>query len=129
MFGGIIASMGQEFRYSLRLLARSPGFAFVTVLIFALGIGVNTAIFSILNALVIRELPVWQPEGLVQLSGLYRNGSKVPFSFPMFQELSHGQQVLPAYLGGAASPPSTWKLMGLYSRVMCAPSPLIIFPN
>ncbi len=99
MFGGIIASMGQEFRYSLRLLARSPGFAFVTVLIFALGIGVNTAIFSILNALVIRELPVWQPEGLVQLSGLYRNGSKVPFSFPMFQELSHGQQVFAGLFG------------------------------
>ncbi len=88
-----------DVRSGLRVFARSPGFAAVTVITLALGIGANTAVFSIISALVLRELPVRQPERLVQLSGIYRNGSKVPFSFPMFQEMERGQAVFSDLFG------------------------------
>jgi predicted permease len=83
----------QDVRYGLRLIRRSPGFAAVTVMILALGIGANTAIFSALNALFLRSLPVRQPDRLVELAPIYRNGSQVPFSYPTFQLLQQNQRV------------------------------------
>src|SRR5262249_10721962 len=79
--------------YSLRLIKRSPGFATITVATLALGIGANTAIFSILDALVLRSLPVWQPNRLLEVAPIYRNGSKVPLSAPLFQYLKENQRV------------------------------------
>jgi putative ABC transport system permease protein len=57
----------QDVRYSLRLLARTPGFAAVAVLTLALGIGANTAIFTVVNALLIRPLPYPHAERLVMV--------------------------------------------------------------
>ena len=62
-------------------------------------IGANTAIFSILDALLFRDLPVPQPQELVELSPIYRNGGRVPFSFPMFQELDRSQRVFSGLYG------------------------------
>jgi putative ABC transport system permease protein len=59
----------QDVRYSVRILWRSPAFALVAVLSLALGIGANTAIFSIVNSLLLRSLPVRAPEQLVILEG------------------------------------------------------------
>ena len=59
----------QDVRYSIRILLRSPAFAAVAVLSLALGIGANTAIFSIVNSLLLRSLPVRAPEQLVILEG------------------------------------------------------------
>src|SRR6266511_3661048 len=50
-----------------RLLQRNPGFAAVAILSLALGVGANTAIFQLLDALRIRTLPVWHPESLVEI--------------------------------------------------------------
>jgi hypothetical protein len=63
----LLADLTADLRHGLRLLRLNPGFATVAVLSLALGVGANTAIFELLDAVRLRTLPIRQPEGLAQV--------------------------------------------------------------
>jgi predicted permease len=85
-------------RHTFRVLRKNPSFTVVAVLSLALGIGANTAIFTLINALLLRKLPVRQPDRLVEVS-LVRLDSKFPFSYQMFREIERGQRVFSGLIG------------------------------
>jgi hypothetical protein len=66
-------SLLPSLRYTIRLLLRSPGFTITCVLILGFGIGLNAAIFSLINAVILKPLPYPNPERLVRVSQPYQN--------------------------------------------------------
>lgn len=81
----------QDLRYGVRALLKSPGFAVTAVLTIALGIGAITTIFALVNALLLRPLPVAEPGRLVQVEELRRGGDRSStYSHPRYAELRDG---------------------------------------
>ena len=86
----------REMRHGLRLLTRSPGFAAVAVLTLALGIGASTAIFSVVDAVLLRALPYPRPHELVRVWEQAPNGHRMNLSDPNFDDLRAQNDTLAA---------------------------------
>src|SRR5438874_10999235 len=85
---GAMAMLWQDISYGIRMLRDSPRFATIAVLTLALGIGANTAIFSLVDVVLIRPLPITKPSEVVRLaSGRTKGEARVGFvSFPSYLE-------------------------------------------
>jgi predicted permease len=109
----MIDSLSRDIRAALRGLRKSPGFALMAITTLALGIGANTAIFSVINAAFFAPYRVKDPEHLVRLVGqdLKRNILQLGFSVPKY-ELIRDQQTSFAAVGAATQLPQTLLLNG-----------------
>jgi predicted permease len=93
---GWLDDLGKDIRYGLRMLRKNPGFTAVAVITLALGIGANTAIFTLVNAVMIKTLPVANPGQLYRLgdnnnccvmTGTQNGGSFVLYPYPLYEDL------------------------------------------
>ena len=96
-----MSHLWQDVRYGIRMLASKPGFSVAAVLVLALGIGSNSAVFSLINAFLLKPLHVQKPEELV---GLYSRDSKHPsayraFSYPNYLDIRDHNQAFAGLAG------------------------------
>src|SRR5688572_1563917 len=106
-----------DVRYSVRVLIKNPGFTAMAVLSLALGIGANTAIFSLLDAVLLKTLPVQQPEQLVLfgkgqnmgMTNSFPDTSWDLFSYPFYRQV---QQRTDVFSGVAGLLSITWTVHG-----------------
>lgn len=107
----VASSVVQDLRYALRQFRRAPGFAVTATVTLALGVGVNTAIFSLLDQALLRSLPVHRPQELVVLQGTgkaweghsstYGGDTEAYFSVPMYRDLRDSNHVFSGLLATA----------------------------
>jgi len=95
----------QDLRYGLRVLAKSPGFMVVAVLSLALGIGANTAIFSVVHAVLLRPLPYADPERLVHLweTSARQDFGRMEASYPNYLDWRDGSRAFTDLAGYAGA--------------------------
>jgi hypothetical protein len=105
----MIESGAKDLRYGLRQLRQSPSFTVIAVLSLALGVGANTAMFQLIDAVRLRLLPVWHPKQLVSIDfppGSARSGwfstRSARFTFAQWQQIRERQQAFTGVLAWSA---------------------------
>ncbi|MGB7921788.1 MAG: ABC transporter permease [Pyrinomonadaceae bacterium] len=104
----MIGTLMQDFRYGVRMLVKKPGFTVIAVIALALGIGANSAIFSVVNAVLLRPLPFDEPERLMQVwaTNAKRGQRSAPTSYLNFVDWRDQNRVfdhMAAYTGASAA--------------------------
>ncbi|HEU4416141.1 MAG TPA: ABC transporter permease, partial [Candidatus Angelobacter sp.] len=84
MAAGSFASLPQDLRYGVRMLAKAPMFSLIAILTLALGIGANTAIFSVVNGVLLNPLPFPEPDQLVSMFQRISSFPNASISYPNF---------------------------------------------
>jgi predicted permease len=100
----------QDIRYGIRLIAKSPGFAAIAIVTLALGIGVNTAVFSVVNGVLLNPLPYSQPDRLVAVYSKNKQFDHSSISYPNFLDWVRDQRSFTAL---AAFRPDDYNLTGV----------------
>lgn len=85
----MIADLWQDLRYGARMLMKNPGFTFIAVLTLTLGIGVNTALYTVFNAFMLKPLPLKDPDRLVNFSGIFSGAEQSGERYKLFSYLDY----------------------------------------
>lgn len=119
--GGFMETLLQDIRFGLRMLIKKPGFTFVAVLTLGLGIGANAAIFSLVNTVLLRPLPIARPEQVVTLNfGVPGRGVFPLLGYPEYTDYRDRNQTLAGLAACGMAPVSlssngiTERIFGLY---------------
>jgi hypothetical protein len=118
-----LSSAGQDLRYAVRTLWKSRSFAVVTVLSLGIGIGANTALFSLVDALLMRSLPVEAPDRLVNISRASVTSKKIGLDAGTIDALNRLNTIFSGVTASSAMPTAGRRARGPMPKAAQGPRP------